>query len=103
MRTILLASAGLIIALSTAGVANANNPNVPSWSPYSLNTNAWRPQRHPMRRMAQLREGRAAATKAQAPIFSDGSSDENYMVPDSSAAPATGAPEAPGGQHPADR
>jgi hypothetical protein len=91
MRNILLAgSAGLLVAFSAAGVANANNPNVPIWSPYSLNTNVGAPARHPMHRVAK-------ATKMDAPIFSNGSSDENYMVPDSTSA-ANGATNVPGGQ-----
>lgn len=40
MRNILIAgSAGLLLALTGVGAANANNPNVPTWSPYSINTN----------------------------------------------------------------
>jgi hypothetical protein len=36
MRNFLLAgTAGLLVALSAAGVANAANPNAPSWSPYA--------------------------------------------------------------------
>lgn len=37
MRNILLAgTAGLLLAIGAAGVANAANPNVPTYSPYSL-------------------------------------------------------------------
>jgi hypothetical protein len=36
MRNLLLAgTAGLLVILGAAGVANAANPNVPSWSPYA--------------------------------------------------------------------
>jgi hypothetical protein len=104
MRNILLAgSAGLLIALSAAGVAKANNPNVPIWSPYSLNTNVGEPVRHHWHR-AGMTEGRAAATTdTQTQIFSDGSSDQNFMGPNATA-PSSG-PSLPAGQpmDPADR
>jgi hypothetical protein len=94
-RNILLAgSAGLLIALSAAGLAKANNPNVPIWSPYSLNTNVGEPVRHHWHR-AGMTEARAAAPTMETQIFSDGSSDQNYMGPN---ATANSAPSLPGGQ-----
>jgi len=37
MRSFLTAmAAGLLFSMSAAGVANAANPNVPTWSPYTL-------------------------------------------------------------------
>jgi hypothetical protein len=93
-NTVIAGSAGLLIALSAAGLAKANNPNVPIWSPYSLNTNVGEPVRHHWHR-AGMTEARAAATPMQTEIFSDGSSDQNYMGPN---ATANSAPSLPGGQ-----
>jgi hypothetical protein len=96
MRNVLMAtSAGLLVALSAAGVAKANNPNVPIWSPYSLNTTIGQPARHHWHR-AGVTEARAAATTVQTQIFSDGSSDQNYMGPNATA--ANSASSLPGGQ-----
>jgi hypothetical protein len=94
-NTVIAGSAGLLIALSAAGIAKANNPNVPIWSPYSLNTNVGAPVRHHWRR-AGMTEARAAATTMPTQIFSDGSSDQNYMGPNAPA--ANNAPTLPGGQ-----
>ena len=82
MRNLLFAgTAGLLLVVGAAGAANANNPNVPTWSPLSINTNLGQTMvRHRAHRMT---EGRAAYVKPMPPtdIFSDGSSDGNHNYP----------------------
>ena len=82
MRNLLFAgTAGLLLVVGAAGAANANNPNVPTWSPLSINTNLGQTMvRHRAHRMT---EGRAAYVKPmpQTDIFSDGSSDGNHNYP----------------------
>jgi hypothetical protein len=90
MRNVLLAgTAGLFLALGAVGAANANNPNVPVWSPLSINTDLGRPMHR--YRAHRMTEGRAAYTKPAQPdqIFSDGSSDDKHLVnPDLDTNPA---------------
>jgi hypothetical protein len=100
MRNLLLTgTAGLILAIGVASTANANNSNVPTWSPLSINTDLWRPM--PRYRVRSMNEGRAAhvTTAPSDQIFSNGSSDANYMVnPDTDHSPANvsdGTNEAP--------
>ena len=81
MRNLLFAgTAGLLLVVGAAGAANANNPNVPTWSPLSINTNLGQPLHR--YRGHLVKEGRAAyvQTAQPNPIFSDGSSDSNYLV-----------------------
>ena len=64
-NTLMAGAAGLLLALT--GAADANNPDVPTWSPYSINTNlaggSFRHHRHRIaasRAADKLTEGRAA-------------------------------------------
>jgi hypothetical protein len=97
MRNLLIAgTCSLILAFGVAGGANANNANVPNWSPLSINTNLAQPMHH--YRTHGMSEGRAAFI-SQHPnqIFSNGSSEADHMVaPDIGSNSDSGAPnEAP--------
>ena len=86
MCNLLLAgTAGLVLTIGAAGAAYANNPNVPIWSPLSINTDIGRPMyRHHSYRMSEHRAAYAAPTPPDRPIFSNGSSEDQHIVaPDS--------------------
>jgi hypothetical protein len=85
MRNVLLAgTAALMLAVGASGAAYANNPNVPIWSPLSINTNVGRSMYYHPHRMSEHRAAFVAATPPDRPIFSNGSSEDQHMVtPDS--------------------
>jgi hypothetical protein len=86
MRNLLIAgTAGLLLAVGATGAAYANNPNVPIWSPLSINTDIGRPMyRHHAHRMSEERAAYVAKTQPEEQIFSNGSSEDQHMVtPDS--------------------
>jgi hypothetical protein len=85
MRNVLLAgTAALMLAVGASGAAYANNPNVPIWSPLSINTNVGRPTYYHPHRMSEHPAAFVAPTPPDRPIFSNGSSDDQHMVtPDS--------------------
>jgi hypothetical protein len=86
MRNLLIAgTAGLMLAVGATGAAYANNPNVPMWSPLSINTDIGRPvYRHHARRMSEERAAYLAKTQPEEQIFSNGSTEDQHMVaPDS--------------------
>jgi hypothetical protein len=95
MRNVLLAgTAALMLAVGASGAGYANNPNVPTWSPLSINTNVGRPMYYHPRRMSEHRAAFVTPTPPDRPIFSNGSSEDQHMVtPESdnnSAAGSTG-------------
>jgi hypothetical protein len=79
MRNLLIAGTfGLILTIGAAGGAYANNPNVPSWSPLSINTNIGRPMYYHPHRMSEHRAASVAPTPPDRPIF--GSSEGQHTV-----------------------
>jgi hypothetical protein len=83
MRNLLLAgTAGLLLSVGAAGAANAANPNVPGWSPYSIMAYDAPPppppMYHPGRRMSEARAAYVTQTSPDRPIFNDGSSDGDH-------------------------
>jgi hypothetical protein len=83
---------GLVLTIGAAGAAYANNPNVPIWSPLSINTDIGRPMyRHHSHRMSEGRAAYVGQTQPDQQIFSNGSSEDQHMVtPDSSDNSANG-------------
>jgi hypothetical protein len=82
MRNLLMTgTVGLAMVLGAAGAAQANNPNVPIWSPLSINTDIGRPvygrQTH---RMSEGRAAFVAKTQPDEQIFSNGSSEDQHLV-----------------------
>jgi hypothetical protein len=82
LRNLLLAgTAGLVLTIGAAGAAYANNPNVPIWSPLSINTDIGRPMyRHHSYRTSEHSAAFVAPTPPDRPIFSNGSSEDQHMV-----------------------
>jgi hypothetical protein len=81
MRNMLTAGiAGLVLAIGAAGAAYAYNPNVPSWSPLSINTNLGQSMyRYHAHRMSEHRAAYATPTPPDRPIFGNGSSEADHM------------------------
>jgi hypothetical protein len=82
MRNLLLGgTVGVALTIGAAGAAYANNPNVPTWSPLSINTNVGYPMyRHHSYRMSEHRAAYVKATPPDRPIFSNGSSEEEHLL-----------------------
>jgi hypothetical protein len=82
MRNLLIAgTVGLVLTIGAAGAAYANNPNVPIWSPLSVNTNVGHPMyRHRSYRMNEHRASFVAPMPPDRPTFSNGSSEDQHMV-----------------------
>jgi hypothetical protein len=81
MRNLLIAgTTGLMLALGAPGAAYANNPNVPKWSPLSINTNVGRPMYYHSHRMSEHRDAYVVPTPPDRPIFSNGSSEDQHIV-----------------------
>jgi hypothetical protein len=83
MRNLLVAgTAGLMLAIGATGAAYANNPNVPAWSPLSINTNIGQPMyRYHTHRTSEHRAAFVAPMPPDRPIFSNGSSEADHTVP----------------------
>ena len=98
MRNLLLGGiAGLALTVGAAGAAYAINPNVPTWSPLSINTSVGHPMYYHPHRMSEHRAAFVAPTPPDRPIFNDGSSEDRQMV-----APDSGNNAAAGSTGPAD-
>jgi hypothetical protein len=78
---LLAGTAGLVLTIGAAGAAYANNPNVPIWSPLSINTDIGRPMyRHHSYRTSEHSAAFVAPTPPDRPIFGNGSSEDQDMV-----------------------
>ena len=81
MRNLLIAgTVGLVLTIGAAGAAYANNPNVPIWSPLSINTNVGHTMYYHSHRMSEHRAAYVVPTPPDRPIFSNGSSEGQHMV-----------------------
>ena len=98
MRNLLLAgTAGLVLTIGAAGAAYANNPNVPIWSPLSINTDIGRPMyRHHSYLTNEHSAAFVAPTPPDRPIFNNGNPEDQHM-----AAPDNGSNSAAGSTGPA--
>jgi hypothetical protein len=93
-------TAGLILAIGVAGAANANNANVPAWSPLSINTNVAQPMhRYRSHRMSEGRAAYVTPMPQDGPIFSNGSSEADHMATPDNNAPGGVTNEAPLADH----
>jgi hypothetical protein len=73
-----------MLAVGAVGAAYASNPNVPTWSPLSINTNVGRPMFYRPHRLSEHRAAFATPTPPDRPIVSNGSSEDQHLVtPDS--------------------
>jgi hypothetical protein len=83
MRNLLIAgTVGFVLTIGAAGAAYASNPNVPIWSPLSINTNVGHPMyRHHSSRMSEGRAAYIAKTQPEQQIFSNGSSEGQHLAP----------------------
>jgi hypothetical protein len=81
---LIVGTVGLALTIGAAGAAYANNPNVPIWSPLSINTNVGRPMYYHRHGMSEHRAALVAPTPPDRPIVSNGSSqDQRIVTPDS--------------------
>jgi hypothetical protein len=81
MRNLLrTGTVGLILTIGATGAAYANNPNVPAWSPLSINTNMGHLMYYHSHRMSEHRAAFVVPTPPDRPIFSNGSSEDQHMV-----------------------
>jgi hypothetical protein len=82
MRDLLIAgTVGLVLTIGAAGGANANNANVPAWSPLSINTNIGRPMyRHHSYRISEHRTAYVVPTPPDRPNFSNSRPEEEHLL-----------------------
>lgn len=82
LRNLLLGgTVGVAFTLGAAGMAYANNPNVPTWSPLSINTNIGHPiYRYHTYRTREHRAAYVAPTPPDRPIFDNGSAEDEHML-----------------------